>query len=49
MLESYNDISIFPIYGQFGEILKPDSVRTVCKTYIFISSNFWSYKNWKQN
>ena len=25
-------IIIFPIYGQFGVILKPDSVPVVCKT-----------------
>ena len=42
-------IVIFPIYGQFGEIRKPDSERIVCKTYFFIKSNFLSYKNWKQN
>ena len=33
-------IVIFPIYGQFG-----DSRRIVCKTYIFINSNFLCYKN----
>ena len=32
-------IVIFPIYGQFGAIRKPDSGRIVCKTYIFINSN----------
>ena len=42
-------IDIFPIYGQFGAIRKPDSGRIACKTYIFINSNFLSYKNWKQN
>ena len=42
-------IVIFPIYGQFGAIRKPDSGRIVCKTYIFINSNFLSYKIWKQN
>ena len=36
---------IFPIYGQFGAIRKPYSGRMVCKTYIFINSNLWSYKN----
>ena len=36
---------IFPIYGQFEAIRKPDSGRTACKTYIFINSNFSSYKN----
>ena len=38
-------IVIFPIYGQFGAIWKPDSGCIVCKTYIFINSNFLSYKN----
>ena len=38
-------IVIFPFYGQFGEIRKPDSVRIVCKTYFFIKSNLLSYKN----
>ena len=37
-------IIIFPIYGQFGAIRKPDSRHIVCKTYIFINSNFLSYK-----
>ena len=36
---------IFPNYGQFGPIQKPDSGRTVCKTYIFIKSNLLFYKN----
>ena len=40
-------IVVFLIYGQFGAIRKPDSRRIVCKTYIFIKSNFLSYKNWK--
>ena len=31
-----NVIVIFPIYGQFGAIQKPDSERKVCKIYIFI-------------
>ena len=40
-------IVIFPIFGQFGAIRKPDSERIVCKTYIFINSNLLSYRNWK--
>ena len=40
-------IVIFPIYGQFGAITKPDYGRIVCKTYIFTNSNLLSYKNWK--
>ena len=39
----------FPIYGQFGAIRTPNSGCIVCKTYIFINSNFLSYKIWKQN
>ena len=35
---------IFPIYGIFGAIRKPDSGHIVCKTYIFINSNILSYK-----
>ena len=42
-------IVIFAIYGQFGVIVKPDSQRTVCKTYVFINSERFSYKNSKQN
>ena len=39
--------TIFPIYGQFGAIRKPDSGRIVCKTYVLINSNLLSYKNGK--
>ena len=42
-------IVIFSIYDQFGAVRKPDSGCIACKTYIFINSNFLSYKNWKQN
>ena len=42
-------ILIFPIYGKFGAIRKPDSGHMVCKTYIFINSSLLCYKNWKQN
>ena len=49
MSENYDVIAIFSIYRQFGAIRKPDSGRIACKTYIFINSNFLSYKNWKQN
>ena len=47
--KSCDVIAIFPTFGQFGAIRKPDSGRIVCKTYIFINSNFLSYKNRKQN
>ena len=36
MSENFDVITVFPIYGQFGAIQKPDSERIVCKTYIFI-------------
>ena len=45
MSENYDVIAIFPIYGQFGAIRKPDSGRIVCKTYIVIKSKLLSYKN----
>ena len=45
MSENCDVIHIFPIYGQFGAIQKPDSGRMVCKIYIFINSNLLSYKN----
>ena len=38
-------ILVFPIYGQFGNVRKPDSGRIVCKTYIFINSNLLPCKN----
>ena len=47
--ENYNVIDIFSIYGQFGAIWKSDSGHIVYKTFIFVTSNFLSYKNWKQN
>ena len=34
-------IVIFPIFGQFGVIRNPDSGCIICKTYIFINSNFF--------
>ena len=42
--ENYNVIAIFTTYSQFGAIRKANSGRIVCKTYIFINSNFLSYK-----
>ena len=45
MSENCDVIAIFPIYSQFGATWKPDFRRTVYKTYIFINSNFLSYKN----
>ena len=46
---NYEVTVIFPIYGQFGAIWKPDSGCIVCKTFIFINSNFSLYKNSTQN
>ena len=37
-------ITTFPMYGQLKAIWKLDSGRMVHKTYIFIKSNFLSYK-----
>ena len=45
MSVNYDVIVILPIYNQFGAIRKPDSGRRVCKTYIFINSKYFSYKN----
>ena len=46
MLANCGVIVIFPIYGQFGAMRKPDPRCIVCKTYIYINSNLLSYKNW---
>ena len=45
MSENLEVIVIFPIYGQFEAIRKPDSGRIICKTYVFIINNLLSYKN----
>ena len=45
MSENCDAIAIFPIYGQFGAIWKPDSRHIVCKTYISTNSGLLSYKN----
>ena len=39
MSANYYVFVIFPIYGQFGAIRKPDSGRIICKTYNVINSN----------
>ena len=49
MSKNCDVVTIFPIYGQFGTIWRLDFGRIVCKTYIFIKSNFLSYRNLKQN
>ena len=45
MSANFDVIVIFPIYGQFGAIWKPESGRIVCKTYNFINGSFLLYKN----
>ena len=37
-------IVIFPIYGQFGAIQKPDSERIACKTYTFNTVTYYLAK-----
>ena len=44
MSENCDTIAIFPIYGQFGALWKPNSRPILCKTYIFINSNFYLAK-----
>ena len=44
MSANFDVIVIFSIYGQFEAIRKTDLRYTVCKTYIFISSDLLSYK-----
>ena len=43
--ENCDVIIIFSLYGQFGDIRKPDSRHRVRNTYVFINSNLLSYKN----
>ena len=45
MLTNCDVIVIFPIFGLFGEIRKPDFGRMVCKTYIFTKNHLLSYQN----
>ena len=45
MSKNCDVVAIFPIYGQFGALRRPDSGRIACKTYTFINSNLLSYKN----
>ena len=47
MLANWDVIVIFPIYGQFGAILKPDSRHIICKTYISLTVTFFILQ--KQN
>ena len=43
MSENCDITDIFPIYDQFGAILKPNSERIVCNAYIFINSNLFFF------
>ena len=43
--ENCGVIVILAIYCQFGAIRIPDSGGIVCKTYLFINSNFLSRKS----
>ena len=45
MRVNYDEVFIFPNYGQFEAICKPDSQRIVHKTYIFLKNYSLSYKN----
>ena len=49
MLANCNIIVIFTIYGQFGAIQEQSFRLVVRKFYIFINSNFLSYKKLQQN
>ena len=40
---------LFPIYGQFGAIGRPDFGSVISKTYMLITSNLSSYKNQEQS
>ena len=42
--ENCEVIVIFPIYGQFGAIRKPDSGGILCKTYISLIVSFYLTK-----
>ena len=44
MSVSCDVVIIFPIYGQFGAIRKPDFGSMVCKTYIFINKKLKKMK-----
>ena len=47
--ENRYGIAISSIYRQFEAIWKADSRCIVYETYIFINSDLFSYKDWKQN
>ena len=43
------NFTLFPIYGQFGAIGRPDFGPVISKTYMLITSNLSSYKNQEQS
>ena len=45
ILANCDVVVIFLIYRQFEAMRKPDFGCMVCKTYILINSNLFSYKN----
>ena len=45
--ENCDTIAIFPIYGQFGAIRKPNSGGIVCETYVFTNSNLFILEKMK--
>ena len=49
MSENCDVIVIFRIFGQFGAVWRPYSGYRVYRSYVLSNSNFFSYKNCKQN
>ena len=45
MLENFDVIFIFRIFGHSGTVWRPDSRNRVCKSYFFSKTNLLSYKN----
>ena len=48
MSTNFDVIVIFPVYGLFGAIWKPDFGRIVCRTYVSIKYNLVPYRNEKK-
>ena len=44
ILENCDAIAIFPIYGQFGAIRKPDSECIVCRTHMLLIVTYYFIK-----
>ena len=47
MSANYDAIVIFPIYGKFGVIQKPNSGRIVCKLKLSLIATFYFQKTQK--